>query len=324
MKRNECEIIKDLIPNYMEKAVSNSTKEFIENHIKTCNDCKKIIEELKKEELKQKENENLEEQFEINYLKKYNKKIMILKIIAVFIVFIIILLLGVIFYRYYSYKKHYEDIHNILNITYEKTLNLKEEKNNFSITFNYGLNKEEFYYKNGKYKDINRIYDEYGNDIGWTEYGIESLFNIKGIQINKHYKENGTIEESISTIISINANKETSHTNAINKSLLLNKFYNIGIVESYNYLQLREDYIRGQECYVIRNKINDTFYEELWIDKKENYIVQEIDTFKGINYIWTIGKVNDEDIKMQDIKEEYFNSENANKQYEEILDLLLK
>ena len=45
MVKNECEIVKDLIPNYMENQVSSSTKDFIEEHIKNCNACKNLIEE---------------------------------------------------------------------------------------------------------------------------------------------------------------------------------------------------------------------------------------------------------------------------------------
>ena len=322
--KNECEIVKDLIPNYMENVVSISTKEFLEEHIKNCSKCKKILEDLKKEKIKQNKNEEFEEENKIDYLKKYNKKIIILKLVAIFIIIFIISFLGVIFYKYNICKKHYKDINEILNVTYEKTLKLPEEKKNFSIIFDYGLDKREFYYKDGKFKDINKLYDENNNDIGYAEYGIEISSNIKGIQINRHYNKNKEIEESISTINEINVNKEISHTSAIQKSLLLDKFYNMGIVESYNNLQLREDYNDGIECYVIRNKINDNSYEELWIDKKEKYIVQEIDTSRNIKYNWAVGKVKDEDVKIQNIKEKPFNSEAADMQYKEIIDLLLK
>ena len=37
--KKECEIVKDLFPNYIENQVSDVSKEFIENHIKTCNEC---------------------------------------------------------------------------------------------------------------------------------------------------------------------------------------------------------------------------------------------------------------------------------------------
>ena len=34
--KNECKIIQDLLPNYIEKTTSKETNQFLENHIKTC------------------------------------------------------------------------------------------------------------------------------------------------------------------------------------------------------------------------------------------------------------------------------------------------
>lgn len=44
---NKCKIIKDLLPLYVENMVSEESKEFIENHIKECEDCKRELEFLK-------------------------------------------------------------------------------------------------------------------------------------------------------------------------------------------------------------------------------------------------------------------------------------
>lgn len=52
MIKNECDIVKDLIPSYMENELSSSSKEFIEKHIENCSDCKKLLAELKEEKNK--------------------------------------------------------------------------------------------------------------------------------------------------------------------------------------------------------------------------------------------------------------------------------
>ena len=39
MKKVNCEIVKDLFPNYIENQISDTTKNFVENHIKSCKDC---------------------------------------------------------------------------------------------------------------------------------------------------------------------------------------------------------------------------------------------------------------------------------------------
>lgn len=84
MIKNECEIIKDLLPSYIEGTLNNATSEFIEKHNKECKDCKDILENLKMEQERQEAEINEKrKQDEIDYLKKYNMKLKILKIIAI-------------------------------------------------------------------------------------------------------------------------------------------------------------------------------------------------------------------------------------------------
>ncbi len=49
MMKKECEIIKDLLPNYIENQINDATKDFVEEHIKTCNDCKEMLEYLNRQ-----------------------------------------------------------------------------------------------------------------------------------------------------------------------------------------------------------------------------------------------------------------------------------
>lgn len=43
--KNDCEIVRDLLPVYMEHLCSDSSKAYIEEHISMCSECKKIMEE---------------------------------------------------------------------------------------------------------------------------------------------------------------------------------------------------------------------------------------------------------------------------------------
>ena len=36
MKNKECNLVKDLLPNYIDKVTSNETNVFIEEHLKNC------------------------------------------------------------------------------------------------------------------------------------------------------------------------------------------------------------------------------------------------------------------------------------------------
>ena len=75
---NECNVIKDLLPNYMENLVSEDTRTYIENHLKECKECRQVFETIKDEQKQERMNSKQKEKKEIDYLKKYkNKKLLI-------------------------------------------------------------------------------------------------------------------------------------------------------------------------------------------------------------------------------------------------------
>lgn len=51
MSKVSCEIIKDLLPSYMEEICSEDTKKFVKDHLKECKECQVLIEMMKKTEL---------------------------------------------------------------------------------------------------------------------------------------------------------------------------------------------------------------------------------------------------------------------------------
>lgn len=88
VEKKECKIVKDLLPNYIEKLTSDETNEFIEKHIEECEECKESLEKMQKHfESDSKEN-NVEE---VKYIKKYRNKLNLLKLIVSIIVIIYIL-----------------------------------------------------------------------------------------------------------------------------------------------------------------------------------------------------------------------------------------
>lgn len=91
MNKKDCKIVQDLLPNYIDKLTTIETNEFIENHLKECKECAKILENMKKDfdiETKNKDKKV------INFIKKYNKKMRILKLIILSIIVIYLAILG--------------------------------------------------------------------------------------------------------------------------------------------------------------------------------------------------------------------------------------
>ena len=81
--KKDCNIVQDLLPNYIERLTNEETNKFIEEHLKTCEDCKKIYDDMK--ESLNKNNKNKEKK-KVNFLKKYKNKLRILEIIVLTIV----------------------------------------------------------------------------------------------------------------------------------------------------------------------------------------------------------------------------------------------
>ena len=88
MKENrDCKIVRDLLPNYIEKLTDEETNKYIEEHLNSCMECKRILEETKQKiEIETKESDKRK----VNGFKKYNRKLRALRIILVLIVLIIV------------------------------------------------------------------------------------------------------------------------------------------------------------------------------------------------------------------------------------------
>ena len=71
--KKECEIVQDLLVNYSDNILNKSSNELVEKHLSECEDCKKMFEEIVAEENKDKKNEKKQ----IDYLKKYRRKMRI-------------------------------------------------------------------------------------------------------------------------------------------------------------------------------------------------------------------------------------------------------
>lgn len=88
-ENNRCDIVKDLSSQYIEDIVSSNTKNFIENHIENCNDCKTYYENMKLNILEEENLEHQKQNYELDYLKKVRNKMSLLKIIIMIILIII-------------------------------------------------------------------------------------------------------------------------------------------------------------------------------------------------------------------------------------------
>lgn len=169
MKIVDCDVIQDLLPSYKDKISSSSTNKLVEEHLKICENCRKVL-ESENEEI---ELENLEEtNEEINYLKGYRKSKIITVVFAILLTIDIIvgsfLLLEYILPSAFLETEFFASIDKI-NIEYMYEFEDRNEKDSIG-----------FYLYSDKYKEIDysELY-EVINDKGQKE--IHYVIVAKGL-----------------------------------------------------------------------------------------------------------------------------------------------
>lgn len=96
--KNKCKIVVDLLPSYIEKITSEETNHFVEEHLNTCKECKKIYDEM----ISEIEKDSIENTEIIRKIKKYKRKLIILKSVIIFAILIITIgFFGNVGFKYY-------------------------------------------------------------------------------------------------------------------------------------------------------------------------------------------------------------------------------
>ena len=96
--KNECDMVKDLLFSYNDGILSDTSKEFVENHLKICDNCNNTLKEIKQE------NNEINQKKEIDALKGVRKKItkknIIISISLIFL--LIIIIFNILIFKNYS------------------------------------------------------------------------------------------------------------------------------------------------------------------------------------------------------------------------------
>ena len=261
MKKKDCDLVKDLLPNYIDRVTSGETNIFIEEHLKDCDECRKSFENMSEEiktEYKRKDNKK------INIFRKVNNKIRLLKTIIFIIVFLFISI----------FIKKLAIINNIENIA------SKVNYNNYSKIM---VETTEKYISKTEY---------YQNNTNFIK--ISTKINEKGVSKVISYKLNG--KEDIRMFDNNTENQNVNKT-TIEKDVqyqFLNKsfFGNVGLALSFG--SVKDIKLYNKQCYLlnVKNYLN-------FIDKETGLTVKEININNNsvIDYKYTFGYITDEKIE---------------------------
>lgn len=291
-EKRECKLVQDLLPNYIEKVISEETNQYMEEHLQSCAECNKVYTSMTKE-IKSKA---LDTDKSINYMKKVNQKLKIAKI-ALGSIAIMILLSMLAFGA--NTLRNYRVLEEL-----RQTLKETQKISDYHLTtsfkiFNYGMQAMDIYRKGEKGVSIAQVITTYGQKHKITSYFKE----------NRHvmYKE-GNNGEKYEKTVEIDENYqlglpqignwflEEPETEGGTSKLWLSTRVKIG-----------KTTYQGKECYVIEN---DRFSKDpnehiiYYIEKDTGLIVRQIQNDINTDYSYEFGNIDDEIFKEPN-REEY-------------------
>ena len=293
--KKECEIVQDLLMNYVDGVLNPQSKKLVENHLKECEECQLELKHIQ-DDMKEKDNK---EQIELDYLKKIRIKTRIKSVLLA--MGIIVLIAFVIFLN------NFIKINSIMTRA-EKSL----QSNNFYKETSQMLGNNETsitkeYYKDGKYKSIWMIYSDNGVETKSIEYA------------NSNSDERTYINEADKkAVIEKGDVPEMKNKNIKNVPFVTSRnslFAKIGTTFVYSINTDTYDY--GKEYYILKNRSENNRWE-IWIDKETGLPIREINRggaksfFMGTNvvkeirdtiqsYKYEFDIVTDEDVEVPDL-----------------------
>lgn len=298
-KSNECDVVKDLSSLHIENMLSQGSKDFVEKHLKGCEDCSKYYKDLNSVFLAEEKREKKNDEIEINHLKKVNKKMTTLKWILFGI--IVAILVG-IFTIYF--KNIYIDSINDLNVS--KMLDMQKNSTNYKLEHKTTqINKETnetsiinvvYYYKDGSNKEVSSLLVD-GEMVEESikfidDYSYETVSVFHSLKQMDYYKRD-FIEVRQGDVLDI----------IISRVMLSDAgIHRLG-------LTTRTEMFDGKECYVVSDAYNGT-YRDNYIDKATGNLVRVVsgseDFYHEELFTLTEGVVTDEDVDRSILEQEQF------------------
>lgn len=266
MDKLNCKLVQDLLPNYIERMTTSETNIFIEKHLEECKECKKTAEIMKKET----EFDAKGERRKIDYLKKYNRKMLVFKIIVGVVLALLVLGIAVKGYQWAIISKIYNH-----NTEYEIGKNYKIISRD-AIT---GEITEKIF-KDG----VSYVKTSKGGI--WENKDNKYMFIFDTKQYINLEKE--TLPEPLDEKVTI---QTFGIFNVENKGDLLKTILT-------NNADIHEEEYRDLKCYVIL--ING---EKIWIDKDSLFIIRDDYEGNSVEYFVKINETNEKDIEIPNLQE---------------------
>lgn len=282
--KNECEIVYDLLPNYIEHVTNETSNEFIENHISGCENCRRLYNELRVGT-----NSKDTQTREINFLKKYKRHLNTIKIIFILVIVLILA----------TFAGKWLKKYNILKEIAE-TSQSNQSINNYHII--------EYYYTEGHILKMEQFKMDEKNKFTYT------METEDGTVTETTYSHKVNDNEYIgTTYIENGENKSVRENVKINRELFKDSvLYNASIKDLLRYsfdATIKTTTFRDRECYYINNLpiLTGGKYERVYFDKATGLMIgsSQVDSSQNsatpIEAVYEYNVVTDKDFIEPDI-----------------------
>lgn len=257
--KESCEIIRDLLPLYAEDVCSTESKKMVENHLKDCNECNKILETIKKDE---KNKNSVEKEAMTGFYNKI-KKSKIKAVVISLIVFIIVVLLIKYIYSCILFN-------NIIN----KAHKYSDIDNMFIQKMENSLNDEVYvtkkYYKDGKFKEVCQTYTKDNVTTIYTKYILADSDEV----ITVYPDNRATIEKELPIM-----NREfmlKSIPFVYNDNIRFRAITPIFLSMKSKNFKVGAYSNENKQCYVLQDRFDIGTNWEIWLDKETGLPIKEI------------------------------------------------
>ena len=281
----DCKIVQDLLPNYIEKLTDEETNKYIESHLRECNECKDMYDNMKKEfEL----NTNKIDNREVKYIKKFSNKMKIMKFILLVIAAVFIFVIG---------RKAI-----ILKSMQSKVMKYKEQSNFHTAITEY----------RGKSVTICDVYHKDGNYLGKIQTAeINSQNDKYFISFSDGKKYNTYISKGTEKVAILDQEMGVSTMDRVNNFLEMDA---ITFLRNLFTTHITSIKCNEKECYKINGVISTFYsYDAIYLEKDTGLPVRvengtayinENDKISSIaDYFYEFNTVTDEDLKEPDISD---------------------
>lgn len=131
-----CNVIKDLLPSYIDTICSDDTKVLVEQHLKGCKECKKTLECMKNDELPVENQDKLQ----IDHMKKIRMHYSFISMgCYILLIFLLVMILSITFSNHYIFSNYFFMILSPVMMAASFLVSGKERKFTKEKIWTYGI-----------------------------------------------------------------------------------------------------------------------------------------------------------------------------------------